>query len=125
MQEITWWQWILILIFIPVSLTAIKFAVSFDIVKWREQKRVRLKESLKAHCPHVEFIDMDTERRTTSVECLITSPSGTHTWYCNRCRQGFLDGDIGVKLQQFYGQNPEAYIDKLKMFDKIAKELYG
>lgn len=125
MQEITWWQWILIFVSIPVSITAIKFAVSFDIVKWRGQKRERLKESLKVHCPHVEIVDIDTESRTTAVDCLIISPPGTHTWYCNKCGQVFLDGEIGLKLQQYYGQNLEAYLNKLKKFDKIAKKLYG
>lgn len=125
MQEITWWQWILILIFVPISITAIKFAVSFDIVKWREQKRERLKESLMVHCPHVDIVDMDTESRTTAVECLIISPPGTHTWYCNRCGQSFLDGDIGLQLQHFYGKNPEAYLNRMNKFNKIAKKLYG
>ena len=125
MQEITWWQWILILISVPLFITAIKFVVSFDIVKWREQKRERLKESLMVHCPHVEIVDMYTESRTAAVECLIISPPGTHTWYCNRCGQSFFDGEIGVQLQKFYGQNPKAYLNKLKKFNKIAKKLYG
>ena len=125
MQDIQWWQLILIIITVLLAVVAFKFVVTFNVTDWRKNRDERLKEALKIHCPHVEIVDMNTETRTTTVKCLITKPRGTFTLYCNRCGQSFSDEGIGFELQQFYGQNPEAYINKIKKVDKIAKKLYG
>lgn len=124
MQDFQWWHWILAALAAVVVLRFVfSFGVTFNLTDWKKYRDKRLERALKVHCPHVEIVSM--ENRQVEVKCLITSPPMTHQWFCNRCGQVFLRGEVCKELQLFYGQNPLRYLAQMKKLDKISKKLYG
>lgn len=122
MEDIIWWQWLLILCSVIATIVVLRFVVKFDVVEWKKSKRDRLQSSLKFHCPHVHITE---ENGTFPVDCLITSPPGTTRWVCSRCGQVFLDDEIVEKIHSYYANNPDAYIKKMKKLKRITKKLHG
>lgn len=108
---------------VPVAgLIAAKLGLSFDINRWQESKRKRLKEKLQAKCPHAVPIK---ERGNLGLESSFSSPSGTTGWVCRRCGLVTYDMRGATYMLERYLNNPEQYIKQDKAFHKVHKKLYG
>ena len=92
--------------------------VSFDINAWLKSRDERRKETLKVLCTHTE-IDPDLQ-----VSSLFISPFGTTNFICTRCGIVTLDSSMPERLAVFYAQNPTAWIEQEKEFNKLANKIY-
>lgn len=118
----TFWEVMLTVFVLIVGVVAVKFAFTFDINQWGESRRKRLKEKLKAKCPHAVPVE---QWDGFGLESSFLSPSGTTAWQCRRCGVVTYDMRGAAYLLERYANNPEQYIKQEKAFLKARKKLYG
>ena len=118
----TFWEVMLTVFVLIVGVVAVKFAFTFDINQWGESRRNRLKEKLKAKCPHAIPVK---EGGVWGFESSFLSPSGTTAYQCRMCGVVTYDMRAAKYMLERYLSNPEQYIKQDKAFHKVHKKLYG
>ena len=118
----TFWGWVGAVFVLIGAVVAVKIGFTFDINQWQESRRKRLREKLKAKCPHAVPIK---EGGNLALESSFLSPSGTTAWECRRCGVVTYDMRGATHMLERYANNPEQYIKQEKAFLKAYKKLYG
>ena len=108
------------IVVLAVAVVTVKFGFTFDINRWVELRRERLKERIQTECPHTEI---SRQGNGMAIESRFFSPSGTVTYQCTMC--GLLTNDSRVpgKLMEKYRHDPKLYFEQLKKVDRLAKKL--
>lgn len=117
---LTFWQIIVGIFVLTLSIVTIKIAVSFDFNKYLERKDKRLDHNIKNVCPHVEIDKAD--KNHFSIKSLFESPPGTTSWICSRC--GLIknhNNDYEVQYK-YWGEHLDEYIERIKKFEKLLKK---
>lgn len=114
------WQLIVGIIVITLSIVTIKIAISFDLNKFLERKDSRLSKKIKNTCPHVEIEQVDKEN--FSIKSLFESPAGTLQWQCQRCGLKRNHNDDYKKVCEYWGNHTDEYVERMKQFQKLLKK---
>lgn len=122
---LSFWQLIVGIIVLALSIVTIKIAINFDLNKYLERKDTRVDKKIKNSCTHMnmELVGRgEGNKAEYSIKSLFESPPGTHQWQCQRC--GLIrnhDNDY-EKRAEYYAQNPDEYINMNKKFHKLLKK---
>lgn len=118
----TFWEFVVFILILVVSAVTLKlaFTVKFDINRWSESRRKRLKERIRMTCPHAS---VSVTEKGVEIASDFHSPFGTTSWQCNRCGLRVIDGSIATTIMEDYSRDPQLYLSRLKKFDRLAKKL--
>ena len=118
----TFWEWVLAVFVVMVAAVVVKFGFTFDVNQWGESKRKRLKEKLRAKCPHADLVEAGGRWR---FESSFLSPFGTSAYECQRCGLVTQDVRAAARMLERYTNNPKLHVKQVKVFHKVHKKLYG
>ena len=118
-----WWYIPLGVASLAVSIIAVKFAVTFDINRWMENKRNRDEEKLQNLCPHV-YIDLQPDGNIL-IESHFYSPRGTIQYFCRQCGKMTYGETIPLYVMRIWSDpaNWDSYIKREKDFKKLARKM--
>lgn len=117
------WQLIVGLLAIVLSVVAIKVAISFDLNKFLERKDKQNLQKLKNACPHFSLVMLNDKE--FEIRSLFYKPSGTFHHICRQCGL-----DVALDMEQherdmlYYHANPVKLSEDQKKLTKLAKK-YG
>ena len=104
-----------------VAVVVVKIGISFNVNDYMNERRKRGKDRLVMLCPHaISRVDGDK----LMIESLMTSPSGTLSWVCSRCRTMTHDQGAVERTMKDYADDPKLLLDKEKLFQKHARKYY-
>lgn len=106
-----------------LSAIAIKVGVSFDINRWREERRRRAEERLRVLCTHTRLSATENEG-VIRYESLMTSPPFRFDWRCSRCGQITQDRELPERLARYWCENPHEWSRREKAFSRTYRRLY-
>ena len=115
-------QVVSIVVLILVGIVVVRFAISFDVNAWLQERSNRRRDSLKLLCPHTEI--WVNERNELIVKSYFQSPSGTLDWICSKCQLRTHSQELPDEIANYYAQNPKIYSKKLNQFEKRIKKIY-
>ena len=108
---------------VVLSAIAIKVGVSFDINRWREERRRRAEERLQALCTHTRLSATENEG-VIRYESLMTSPFGRLDWQCSRCGQITQNSEVPERMARYWCENPHEWSRREKVFSRAYRRLY-
>ena len=115
------WQIILGIIVITLSVITIKVAVSFDVNKFLERRDKNNLSKLKNACPHFALVML--EGRKFEVRSLFYKPMGTLDHVCRQCGlQTALDLEQHERQANYYVKHPEELAKDQERLTKLAKK---
>ena len=115
-------QVVSIVVLILVGIVVVRFAISFDVNAWLQERSNRRRDSLELLCPHTEI--WMNERNELIAKSYFQSPSGTLDWICSKCQFRTQNQELPDELVRYYAHNPKIYSKKLKQFQKRTKKIY-
>ena len=118
----TFWELAGAVLVVVLSGVAVKVGLTFDINRWIELRRERLRNKLQVVCPHTTFIK---EGDRYGFESCFLSPSGTLMYQCRMC--GLVTPDIRgwEHMAAKYLEDQQQYFKKRKAYERCVKKLHG
>ena len=99
---------------------AVRGSIKFDVNVWLNDRRKRIKDNLKAMCPHVRpFV----EDGINKMQSTFISPPGTAAWQCQRCGRVTYDTEEIELNCKYWAENPDDLAERNKKMEKLAKKL--
>ena|SRR3989338_1048497 len=114
-------QIIILIIVVILSIIAIRISFKFDLNKYLENRRKIKLDQLKNICPHGRIIYI-TGNQVKS-ESFFSSPVGTLKWVCSQCGCVVDHEDDVNRINERYKENLSLILEKQKRFIKAAKKL--
>ncbi|OJU88183.1 hypothetical protein BGO17_04410 [Candidatus Saccharibacteria bacterium 49-20] len=115
------WQIIVGLTAIVLSVIAIKFTFSIDVNKLLERRDKNNSQKLQNACPHFQLVGL--EGKEFEVRSLFYKPAGTFMHKCRQCGViTALDEEQHERDANHYVKNPQALIDEQAKLTKLAKK---
>lgn len=106
---------------VALSIIAVRFAITLDLVAWRKETRRQLEHKMRLSCPHA-IVEYDGNDREVFHSCFVLQP-GTSEYQCCLCDTKTKSvGPIQFLMQQ-YVENPELYYEQQSRFRRIYRKL--
>lgn len=122
MPDWAWWQYIVGIVVVVMSLVAIKVVATFNVTDWLKHRDERRLDRLRALCPHTEIEVLPDGK--LKVESLIGKPPLTYEWSCYRCGLRVPGGESQAwQITDAWGKDPLGWMKRTKRFTKLAKRL--
>jgi len=112
---------ILLILFIVLSIIAIRISLKFDLNKYLENRRKIKLDQLKNICPHLCIIPHNDN--AFLFESYFSSPIGTTKWICSQCGCGVESQEDVNRLMEPFQKDMNLYLKRQKRFFKEAKKL--
>lgn len=115
------WQLLVALLAIVLSVVAIKVTFSLDINKLLERRDKKNDSKFINACPHFQLIVLGDKE--IEVRSLFYKPAGTFMHKCRQCGAVVaLDMEQHDRDANYYLKNPQSLLDKQEKLTKIAKK---
>lgn len=119
----SFWQWLGAALALAVTVVGIKFAFTFDLNKFFEERRNEQEVRLQKLCPHTIIRPLASgEFRVDS--CFHTYP-GTIAYICNQCGFAVTDDRIPQEIIAQWSANPAGWIEADKRFREAHNKFHG
>ena len=115
-------QVLALLIIAIVGIISITFSIRFDLTKFFSDRRSRLKDKLKAVCPHTQLIDLENG---TYIQPLFAQVPGHHSYQCPVCGYSTHDLEAVQALSKAFESNRQLYTKRQRQANRLGKKLYG
>lgn len=115
-------------LFLVLSIFAIKLAISFDINRFIDQRKSRHLHLARSMCPHFCFTgevkNMTDRSGVVEYESLLQSPPGTILWRCKYCGATFPDVNRAptARLATYYVDHIDEYCKTMNKVDKHIRK---
>ena len=118
----TFWEAVVTVLVLVTAVVSLKFAFSFrfDVNRWMDSKRKRLKEKIQTTCPHTK---LSVRKGGICVESLFYKPPFTWVYQCSRCGIQTCDPNAIQAIAEQYGRNPRRYLSQLKELERLINKL--
>lgn len=115
------WQIIVGMLAIVLSVVAIKITLSIDVNKLLERRDKNNDSKFINACPHFQLVPL--EGREFEIRSLFYKPAGTFMHKCRQCGVVVaLDLEQHERDANYYVKNPQALIDQQEKLTKVAKK---
>lgn len=115
------YQIILLILTIVVSIIAVRISFKFDLNKHLETRRQIRIGQLKNICPHISISPHDGN--AFLFQSYFSSPIGTRKYICSQCGCVVESKEDVNRLREPYKKDLNLYLKKQKDFLKKAKKL--
>lgn len=117
----TWWQWLLCLAGLLITLVAIRFTFSLDLNAWAKDRNEKQISRIQNACTHMH-IDHVGEGQYR-VQPTFVSPPGTVQYFCKRCQLASWNPDEEYPRRgEYYVAHIDEYLAAEKAFGKLLKK---
>ena len=122
-MDLTFNQIMVTIIVASISIMAVKISFSFDINKFLEARKERLRQKIKNYCPHM--VVKKTKEGKIGIRSSFISPYGTTDFQCEICGliRSYVDEEEEKVRAKYFLEHPEEYFKQEKAFNKILKKM--
>ena len=118
------------LVYIPLGILltvlaaiAIKIGVQFDINRYMEFRREKIRRKIQTLCPHAYLAI--SESGEESIESSFHSPFGAYFWECSTCGIKTHSKSVPTKIMLEWTRDPDGLMKCTEEFNREFRKHYG
>ena len=118
-------KFVLVAASLVTGVFAVRFSVSFDVNRYREEKREQRRHYAKSLCPHVKLVSGDVLGNgevAMVYRGAYVKPPGTDQWQCQMCGH-VTYGEFVEENETRWKKSPDRLLDRLMEFQAAAKKV--